>query len=341
MTVSRGHSSNGWPFYINCSGIYLYLLMQILIQLLKFRFLQAHRLFKDAGYLLVLVVAVLALSMIARGIVFIINSDLIVSTIAVLTLLVLVHYQRKDRMFLESLFKSDKHIIGLYFSEYILLQIPLFILFIVTNQWSKVLVNILIALLVALVGKYLLGDYQIKDNKRSIRFIPLQLFEMKFFFERRPLVLIILTVLGLASYFHFAFFFVFVFLFSICLPGIFNSVEDRSMINWSKNFVAKKMISNMIAMQVFLLPALLLTCLGNGDHFFWYLGGYFITLLNICMFISYKYRTYTPDRILVASSNVLSIFILFNFLPGLFLVSLVYTGVNYIRAERNMNYYYA
>ncbi|MDG1296362.1 MAG: hypothetical protein P8P48_04430, partial [Saprospiraceae bacterium] len=245
--------------------------MHNLLQLLKFRFLQTHRLFKDAGYLLVLVVAVLALSIIAKGIVFIVNSDLIVFTIGVLTLLVLVHYQRKDHVFLRTLFKSDIHIIGLYFSEYILLQVPLFILFIVTNQWNKVLVSILIALASALVGKYLLGDYQIKDNKRSIRFIPLQLFEMKFFFERRLLILIVLTVLVLASYFHFAFFFVFVFLFSLCLPGIFNSVEDRSMINWSKNFVAKKMLSNILAVQVFLLPALLLTYLSNDEYFFWYL----------------------------------------------------------------------
>lgn len=315
--------------------------MDNLIQLLKFRFIQTHRLFKDAGYLLVLLVALLAFSIIAQGLVFIINSDLIVSAITVLALLVLVHYQRKDHAFLRTLFKSDIHIIGLYFFEYILLQVPLIILFIATNLWNKVLVSILIALVAALVGKYLLGDYQMKDNKRSIRFIPLQLFEMKFFFERRLLIFIVLTVLVLASYFHFAFFFVFILLFSLCLPDIFKYVEDRSMINWSKRFVARKMLSNMIAVQVFLLPALLLACLSNGEYFFWYLGGYFITLLNICMFISYKYRTYSPDRILVASSNVLSIFILFNFLPGLFLVSLVFTGVNYIRAERNMNYYYA
>ena len=62
---------------------------------------QWHRLFKDAGYLIVLLVALLAFSIIAQGLVFIINSDLIVSAITVLALLVLVHYQRKDRVFFD------------------------------------------------------------------------------------------------------------------------------------------------------------------------------------------------------------------------------------------------
>ena len=315
--------------------------MHILIQLLKFRLLQTHRLFKDAGYFLVLAVSVLALSILARGFVLVVESDPISYAVGSLIVILFIHYQRKDQAFLKSLFKSVRQLMLFYFFEYFLLQFLFLVLFIVTNLWIKILMILLVALVVSLIGIHLTRDYQISNKKISLRFIPLQLFEVKFFFERQPIILLLLLALVISCYVHFAFFFILVFILSMCIGSSFTYLEDRSMIEWTKNFVAKKIISNLIAAQVFLLPALLLTCLSTIDHFFWYLGGYFIAILNICMFISYKYRTYRPDRILVGSSSVLSVFILFNFLPGLFLISLVYTGINYIRAERNMNYYYA
>ena len=59
------------------------------------------------------------------------------------------------------------------------------------------------------------------------------------------------------------------------------------------------------------------------------------------MFIAYKYSHYAPDRIEIGSSNALAIFVLLNFLPGTFIVSLIYTIINYVKAERNLITYYA
>lgn len=315
--------------------------MEVLIQLLRFRFIQANRLIKTAGYFLVLIVAFLALSMISSGLVFLIESPAWVYFTVIFILLILVHYQRKDLMFLERLFDNNKQILLLYFLEYLIFQIPIFIFFVASGLWFKVLCVFGAALGASLFGKYFVKEVNLKKSKVSIGLLPIHLFEFKFFFERGFGLLIIILALILLGLLHFASYFVFVFLISICLPEAFKYIEDRSMLKWSPNFVAKKMLQYLGFIQVLLLPALSIACINQIDHWIWYLWGYGIVMLNLCMFITFKYRHYSPDRISVGSSNALVLYILFNFLPGFFIVPLIYTLINYVKAERNMKFYYA
>ena len=315
--------------------------MNNILALLRFRLIQSNRLLKDAGYFMVVIVAFLALSVISQGFVFILECPPEVYGAAAYVLLILLHNQRKDRVFLESLFQHKYEIILLYCLEYFLIQFPFIILFICTGSWMKLSVAVLSSGLVSLSAKASTALFSSSNRKSSIRFIPLCVFELKVFLERNVLLIFILVaLLGLTAY-HFGFFFVLILLFSITIMGVFVPVEDRSMVNWSKYFVANKLLKYTLAVQVLLLPAFCLALFSRPDLWLWYTWAYGIALLNLWMFITYKYSRYAPDRIAISSSNALAIFVLLNFLPGTFIVSLIYTIINYVKAERNLIAYYA
>lgn len=315
--------------------------MNNIVALLRFRLIQSNRLLKDAGYLMVVIVTFLTLSVISQGFVFILECPPEVYGIAAYVLLILLHNQRKDFVFLESLFQHKYEIILLYCLEYLLVQLPFVILFICTGSWMKLAVAVLSSGLVSLSAKASTALFSSSNRKSSIRFIPLSVFELKFFLERNVLLIFILVaLLGLTAC-HFGFFFVLILLFSITIMGVFVPVEDRSMVNWSKYFVANKLLKNTLAVQVLLLPAFCLALYGRPDLWMWYAWAYGMALLNLWMFITYKYSRYAPGRVEIGSSNALVIFVLLNFLPGTFIVSLIYTIINYVKAERNLITYYA
>ena len=315
--------------------------MNNIVALLRFRLIQSNRLLKDAGYLMVVIVAFLTLSVISQGFVFILECPSEVYGIAAYVLLILLHNQRKDTVFLESLFQHKYEIILLYCLEYLLVQLPFVILFISTGSWIKLAVAVLSSGLVSLSAKASTALFSSSNRKSSIRFIPLSVFELKFFLERNVLLIFILVaLLGLTAY-HFGFFFVLILLFSITIMGVFVPVEERSMVNWSKYFVAKKLLKYTLAVQVLLLPAFCLALFSRPDLWIWFAWAYGMALLNLWMFITYKYSRYAPDRVEIGSSNALVIFVLLNFLPGTFIVSLIYTIINYVKAERNLIAYYA
>ena len=315
--------------------------MNNIVALLRFRLIQSNRLLKDAGYLMVVIVAFLTLSVISQGFVFILECPPEVYGIAAYVLLILLHNQRKDTVFLESLFQHKYEIILLYCLEYLLVQLPFVILFISTGSWIKLAVAVLSSGLVSLSAKASTALFSSSNRKSSIRFIPLSVFELKFFLERNVLLIFILVaLLGLTAY-HFGFFFVLILLFSITIMGVFAPVEDRSMVNWSKYFVANKLLKYTLAVQVLLLPAFCLALFSRPDLWIWFAWAYGMALLNLWMFITYKYSRYAPDRVEIGSSNALVIFVLLNFLPGTFIVSLIYTIINYVKAERNLIAYYA
>ena len=315
--------------------------MNNILALLRFRLIQSNRLLKDAGYVMVVMVAFLTLSVISQGFVFILECPPEVYGIAAYVLLILLHNQRKDTVFLESLFQHKYEIILLYCLEYLLVQLPFVILFICTSSWMKLAVAVLSSGLVSLSAKASTALFSSSNRKSSIRFIPLSIFELKFFLERNViLIFILVALLGLTAY-HFGFFFVLILLFSITIMGVFAPLEDRSMVNWSKYFVAYKLLKYTLAAQVLLLPAFCLALFSRPDLWMWFAWAYGMALLNMWMFITYKYSRYAPDRVEIGSSNALVIFVLLNFLPGTFIVSLIYTIINYVKAERNLITYYA
>lgn len=308
---------------------------------MKFRFIQINRVVKDTGYLLVAIVAILALSFISQGLVFIVECAPEIYFTFALVLLLFLHYQRKDTLFLESLFENSTQIFLLYFLEYLLVQFPFLLLFIIASSWMKIACIFMSAALIAFTGRYIRKGSPSKNKKVSFGFVPLSLFELKFFLERNySLFYFLILLIGLICL-HFAFYFIFIFFYSLYLAEGFKYVENRAMLKWRNRFVAFKLLKNTIAVQVLLVPALLLAVLNNADLILWYLLAYFVALLNLWMFITYKYRHYSPDRVMIGSSNALALFIILNFLPGMFIISLIFSIVNYVKAEKNMNQYYA
>lgn len=251
-----------------------------------------------------------------------------------------VHMNRKDLIFLKSITYNILQFRLILFTEYTLILFPV-ILFQLLQPNFWVSASLFIPpLLLAFLADFLKAP-KTAAIKTSIPFLPLQAFELKTFIEKRKIGIAVCYGISYLSFIHIAFFLISIFCCAVACLDAFKSTESREMIHWNKHFLRFKLIRNIKLISIlFILPMII--ALGFNWTLKWlilYAFLYFITM--IYMAITYKYAHFTLLYNTAGSSNILVILALLAILPGGIFIAIAFGVYNYFIAKRKLHYYYA
>ena len=314
--------------------------MRLIKNILILRFKQFFRLIMQVGPGLILLMLFLVSGVTLKFFQNILEFPPEYSLIFSLLLLLSIDFQRKDLAFLLQIFDTKTQMLLLLFFEYLLIVFPIIIFQLI---WGIPSVGGLL-FLVPIIPTFLSGIIKkpLNDSvKQSIPLIPLQNFEIRFQVEKRKWIYLVVFILGHLSYFHIAFFIVSIFLIALLILEAFNSNEPSEMIDWSPNFVLKKMKKNIQLVLSAYFLAIVQSLLFYSELKWLILYSVVFLMVMISMAICYKYSTYTPLYHYEKSSNVLGVMIVFSLLPGGILISIGFSIFHYFKAESKMKTLYA
>ena len=315
--------------------------MQIIQNLLLLRFKQLHRMFSETGYLLILFVLIVTLGLTSGGLVYFLQQSLSVICGVFGFLLLIIHYKRKDRFFIQQLLQRRQDRVLLYFLENLLGLLPFILLFGFGHSLMVGISLVFLALLPGLLDPYLPAA-KLTNWKGRFTILPLRWFELRFFIEMNPVAFWFCVLVFCLSFTHWLVFPIACFLLQLCLGALFAYMESREMIKWEKSFVLKKILSYFGLIQILVMPFMLLSMFLFPEHWYIPLLGELLLFTTLILLIGYKYKEYHPERVILGSgSSVIAIYVLLMYVPGFVIISLIYALICYFKAEKKMRLYYA
>lgn len=260
--------------------------------------------------------------------------------VLVALLLFTIEIKRKDLYFLKSIFATKNQLLLYKFAEnlFIICPILLFQTYFGHLQMvaSLIAVNALLSLL--FLG---LKWQQDSSNKSSFKWIPLHLFEVKFYIEKQPWSFALIWVLLALGSVHISLWILGIF-FLIMMPiDIYKQQEPREMINYSKHFVLKKIIRCIKFFLLFISIPTLITLVFLSGNILIPIYGVIALLLAIILAISKKYNTYYGVNEYNNSTTATMILTFLMVAPGGILITITAAGYYYLKAEKHMKNQYA
>ena len=313
---------------------------QKIFSLLKLRFFQTGRLIKSIGIGLILFALLITFGLLLQALSNILVYPPYYANIAVVALLFSIDSIRKDKGFLKSIFDYNFQISVLVFLEYFLLVFPLYF-FQIWNGNHFVCLGILgSCALLALISPL----YKIKKSaahKSSLKFLPLSIFELKFYLEKNKWALVFLSGLFILTYWHIAFYGAAMLSLCLILPEVFRWLEPPEMLLWHKGFLREKYIKYVL----FTLPFMILTAF-FGLVLHWemrYIILYFLFSFYLVLWLSinFKYARFNPFFPELPGSHIMAMMTIFIIFPGGILITLVYALFQYYKAKKNLALLYA
>ncbi len=310
------------------------------MSLLSLRFKQLKRMIESVGLILLALFLIVVAGFFFQLLGSALHARSEYSILAVLGILLSVDIYRKDKVFLKSIF-NDHKTMAIYLSiEYFLLSLG----FIIFQFWEGNFGLAFKILCCALIIAFISPLFQFKFSearKTSISCIPNEYFELKYAIEMNAIAWALFYCFGLLGTLHIAFYLIWCFLIILTLPNIFSWNESREMVHWKPYFVRTKIIATVKNLSIVLVLPLLLVLIFHSDM--WHVILYSIVCLitAIVLSVSYKYALFSTIYPSSQTSNVLVIMILLLILPGGVIVTLIYSIIQYLKAEANMKMIYA
>lgn len=255
-------------------------------------------------------------------------------------IIILLHINRKDLLFLKSITSTKKIFSFILFTEYTLLITPIIIFKIFQYQFWIGAALFLPPALVALFSDFFKSP-KTAFVKKNLSIFPLQAFELKTFIEKRKLSVFICYTISYLSFLHIAFFLISIFCCTALLLDAFKIIEPREMIAWHKNFLLSKLILNIKLFSILFTPPVLIALGMNWELKWIILYAFFYLFIMAFLAINYKYAHFSPLYNSIESANILIILLLLGMLPGGILISVGFGVYCYIVAKRKLTYYYA
>ena len=309
-------------------------------QILKIRFLQLYRIIVHTGIGWILLAIFLLFGMLATMATTLLSWNWDANLIIGVLLILSTHLYRKDLQFLRSICKSDFEYKTVLTFEYWLLLSPLIFLFGLNQKWESAVATIAAAPLVAIVAN-VLPKISKSRFKAAFPFFPIQAFELKTKFQRFWPFWLVVYIASFLSFIHIAFFIVSCFLFSLLMLESFKFFEPPEMVRWKDKFVWSKFRYNFLVITSVLLIPIIISLVFNPALIWLTIYTSILVFGSLFLAISFKYASYTPLYPEMPTSNIPVILFLLSILPGFILILIGYSFIQYLKAEKNMQYYYA
>lgn len=314
--------------------------MKQIKSLLLLRSNQCYRYLDEIGFGFILVAIFLLTGLILSALQNILSIPAIGAILLSFALLIYIEIKRGDSFFLKSIFESRQSLITYKFIENILIALPIIIFQSVFLKWDIIAYIVLICGIVPLLPFHLINSKE-KERKRELNIIPLQLFEIKFYFEKQFWTVVFFGLLLLMGCVHISLWIVGILV--ICmLPGeIYMPLESREMLKYTPHFVAKKIKSAAFFFLLLITIPTITTYIFNTADILILLYGVIAMLLSLTLCISKKYVAFYGVTESVPSTTSTIILILLMLAPGGILITLSACIYYYIKAEKHMKNTYA
>lgn len=251
-----------------------------------------------------------------------------------------IEIKRKDTFFLKSIFDSRQKLIVYKLIENLIIVLPIIVFQSILFNLDIVVYIIGICAIFPFIPFHLISSKE-NERKRELNIIPLQLFEVKFYFERQILTVTFFWLLLLLGSIHISLWIIGI-LFICMLPGdIYSTLESREMLKYTPYFVGKKIKNAMVFFLLFIAIPTIITYIFNPSDILILLYGIIAMLLSLILCISKKYVSYYGVTKSVPSSVSTLILILAMLAPGIIIITFLACIYYYIKAENHMKKTYA
>jgi hypothetical protein len=311
----------------------------MLSKLIILRLRQAGRIIREAGLILLIALLVSA-GFLFQGLEQLRELDWPYITGLGIVVAAGIHFNRKDLRFLSNIVPETREVRILILVEYFLLLSPLILLFLLAGPWKNGLalgVSPLAALVFPL-QPLLVAE---KKKKKTLRWIPLRLFELKFHIERNKAGYVFIYIVCLFSPLHIGFYIVGLFFLCTMIMTAFSFYEPKELLAWKASFLSKKLRQNSWFVFKILVPVLILAFLFQFGQWPLLLYVSVFPFLTTIFGLLYKYARLNPVFHRPPSANIPSLFLFLLLVPGGILIHIFYLVILFRKANKNLRYYYA
>jgi hypothetical protein len=312
----------------------------MVVTILQFRLKQLFRLLKSIGLGLLIIALPLAFVMVMIILDLIQKYDPFLSSGVILILILSMHFNRKDSVWLEHLFK---HPYQLFLIEYNALLLPISILsFALLGVWKTALFVHVGASLISLIPSLNFG--QNKRNGYHLNWIPIEAFEMRIGVRRYFWILVGLYLFGLlTSTFIFGVLSITI-LFGLLAVSFYDELEPKEFIeniHFSTPLLTRKIVLHSLIFHTMLMPLYVLFLVFHAQYWWLLLTACFIAESFLLYAIFFKYAHYLPGQKKVYNSTAFSIFALGYLVPFFFPASLWSLISQWRKAVKRIQFFYA
>ena len=266
------------------------------------------------------------------------EADNVLFVVAVL--LLWIELKRKDIHFLKTIFQSSSDFILFKIFENLLIVFPFFLFQLYFGNGWIIAGILVIGVAMAFLPIHRLQSQQ-TDKKRELSFIPLTLFEFKFYIEQRKIAFAFLFIIMCLGALHVSLWILGAFILCMIPVDVFTPQEPNEMITYESNFLAKKIVRNTaFVLSILALPTFI-SIIANPSNILIMTYGILAILVALTLAINKKYSGYYGVNPQNTSSTSTAILTLLMLLPGGILITASACIYFYFKAKNNMKFLYA
>jgi len=308
--------------------------------LLLFRFKQFGRIIKEIGGGYLILLGIVALGFFTQVIDSLMRSESYWMGLIGALLIASIHFSRKDSGFLRKLEVNRSLLFSL---EYLLLSIPLAIIFLFGGNIWAVLIQTIGVILVALLPNPEFEGKSLTSNL-NFPFISKYTFEAVGYLRRYALLIGMIYIGCLAASKFIVFPMLMFILMGMFFIAFFEEVEGKELfeaIHFEGGILKKKSIQYIGLYLMLMTPFIISFLIFHIQYWYLLLIVIFGVSTLILFNIFYKYAHYTPYRKRVYNSTGNAMFILGILVPFFYPVTLLYLVHYWRKANKNIQHFYA
>lgn len=314
--------------------------MKQIKSLLLLRIRQGYRYLSEIGFGIILVAIFVLTGIIFNVLETSLNTSPVWAILLSFIALISVEIKRKDTFFLKSIFDSKSELTWYKFIENVMIVFPILIFQSIFLNWEIILCIILVCLTSAILPFHLLKSHS-AERKRNVSFIPLTLFEIKFYCEKNFWQLIFIWLLMVLGSLHMSLWIMAVAILCVVPLDVYTPIESREMVNYKPLFVFKKITLAVKFFLAFVAFPTILTLIFTQLNILVLVYGIFALIMSVILSVTKKYSDYYGVNEFVPSSTSTMILIFLMLAPGGILITLTASIYNYFKAEKHMKNNYA
>jgi len=324
--------------------------------IIKIRLRQCLRIARETGAfrLLVLLLILSFLSLLAYNLISQSGKTVLILILYALFILT-IHVSRKDKYFLKKIYNRTYQI---FIVEYMIISLPLIIMFILLQNWISLIFLSLILLILSLSFNFRSDSFLsiimrfVKPNNSNLNFrimfpVPINdpfAFEWISGVRKNYIVLFCVYAIFLAFAYMAYIAIIGMIILSLITSGFYLYGEPREFIESfatnSKSFLFRKIERNYKYMLISFAPLIIISLLFNPETWLFILGGLFFSLLIQLLSIIFKYGLFDENKSLSRNALVLYMNIIFLFLPFFWLAPIIMGTNYYFKARKKLDQYF-